>query len=79
MTRLAERLCQAFDFILVIGPDEMESYVRRRLAVIVDGNILVVREDATRAEAANGMIDRVQASGGRFFGIFYTGAARELF
>ncbi|WP_165585323.1 Wzz/FepE/Etk N-terminal domain-containing protein [Roseococcus sp. SYP-B2431] len=79
VTRLAERLCQAFDFILVIGPDEMESYVRRRLAVIVDGNILVVREDATRAEAANGMIDRVQASGGRFFGIFYTGAARELF
>lgn len=78
VTRLAERLRHAFDLILVIGPDEMESYARRRLAVIVDGNILVVRQDTTRAEAANAMIDRVQASGGRFFGLFYTGATREL-
>lgn len=78
VTRLADRLCQAFDLVLIIGPDEMESYARRRLAVIVDGNILVVRQDVTRAEAANDMIDRVQAGGGRFFGLFYTGATREL-
>ena len=78
VTRLAERLRQAFDVILVIGPAEMESYARRRLAVIVDGNILVVGQDRTRSEAANDMIDRVQASGGRFFGLFYTGATRAL-
>lgn len=74
VTRLAGRLCQAFDLVLIVGAEETESYARRRLAVIVDGNILVAAEDLTRRDMANEMIERIQASGGHFFGVVYTGA-----
>ncbi|WP_421992903.1 exopolysaccharide transport family protein [Roseococcus sp.] len=74
VTQLADRLCKAFDVIIIIGAGEMESYARRRLAVIVDGNILIAGEDLTRSTDAKGMIERVQASGGHFFGVVYTGA-----
>jgi len=76
VTILADRLRRAFDLVLVIGAGEVESYARRRLAVIMDGNLLVVAQDVTRSDAAADMIDRVQGSGGRFFGFFYTKATR---
>ena len=76
VTLLADRLRRAFDLVLIIGAEEVESYARRRLAVMMDGNILVVGQDTTRGDAALAMVERVEASGGRFFGFCYTGATR---
>ncbi|UPY35793.1 hypothetical protein [Sediminicoccus sp. KRV36] len=77
VTFLADRLRRAFDLVLIIGANEVETYARRRLAVMMDGNILVIAQDVTRIEPAAEMIERVEASGGRFFGFFYTGATRS--
>ncbi len=73
---MTDRLRMAFDVCILIGGAQMESYPRRRLAQLVDGNILVVAQGRTRREGAQAMIGQVQAGGGRFFGLFWTGASR---
>jgi len=69
---MTDRLRLAFDVCILIGGAEMESYPRRRLAALVDGNILVVGRGRTRRRAAEAMAGRVQAAGGRFFGMVWT-------
>lgn len=73
---MTDRLRMAFDVCILIGGAEMESYARRRLALLVDGNILVVGHGRTQRAAAQAMIGQVQSGGGRFFGLFWTGQAR---
>lgn len=73
---MADRLRTAFDVCVLIGGAEMDHYARRRLAAVVDGNILVVGRGRTRGPAAREMIGQVQSGGGRFFGLFWTEGAR---
>jgi hypothetical protein len=72
---LAERLRMAFDLGIVIGGGAVEHYARRRLALLVDGNILVVREGMTGREQAVALMAAVQGAGGRFFGFLWAGRA----
>lgn len=70
---LADRLRLAFDVGIVIGGAEVEHYARRRLSMLVDGNILMVREGMTDRERVTELAAAVQGAGGRFFGFVWAG------
>jgi hypothetical protein len=70
---LADRLRLAFDVGIVIGGAEVEHYARRRLSMLVDGNILMVREGMTDRECVMDLTAAVQGAGGRFFGFVWAG------
>ena len=67
------QLRRAFEFVIVIGPDPASDYVSRRLAAMVDANILVVRGERTEAGPARRARDAVVAAGGRILGLAFTG------
>lgn len=73
---MADRLRSAFDVCVLIGSGQVDSYARRRLSVLVDGNILVVGQGHTPRRAAQALIGQVQSGGGRFFGMVWTERAR---
>lgn len=70
---LADRLRLAFDVGIVIGGAEVEHYARRRLSMLVDGNILMVREGMTDRDRVSELSLAVQGAGGRFFGFVWAG------
>ncbi|MBP0447237.1 hypothetical protein J8J14_20910 [Roseomonas sp. SSH11] len=75
---LIRQLRSAFDVVLVIGPDEDESYPMRRLTGLVDLNLLVVRAEETRGDRARRMRDWVLGSGGALLGFVLTGERRVM-
>jgi uncharacterized protein involved in exopolysaccharide biosynthesis len=75
---LLGRLREAFGLVVVIGPDQSENYAMRRLAAMVDANVLVVRGERSRGDRARAMRDWVLASGGALLGFAYTGYRRIL-
>ena len=72
---LADRLRLAFDVGIVIGGGELEHYARRRIAMLVDGNILMVREGMTERDRALELAAATQVAGGRVFGLVWSGKA----
>ncbi|WP_419900108.1 hypothetical protein [Roseomonas sp. USHLN139] len=75
---LLGRLREAFALVVVIGPDRADNYAMRRLAAMVDANLLVVRGERTRGDRARAVRDGVLAAGGALLGFAYTGYRRIL-
>jgi uncharacterized protein involved in exopolysaccharide biosynthesis/Mrp family chromosome partitioning ATPase len=70
--RLLHMLKQEFSVIVIIGPDPSESYAARRLAALVDGNVVVVRGGRTRGAPARRSRDSILVSGGPLLGLAFT-------
>lgn len=68
-----ERMRRVFETIIIIAPDEAESYALRRVAAVVDANLLVVRGERTALGRARRARDAVLGAGGALLGIAYTG------
>ena len=75
---LIAQLREAFDVVLVIGPDADDSYPMRRLTALVDLNVATVRGERTRGGEARRMRDWVLGSGGALLGFVFTGRRRIL-
>ncbi len=67
------RMRRAFETIIIIAPDEAESYALRRVAAVVDANLLVVRGERTGMRRARHARDAVLGAGGALLGLAYTG------
>ena len=75
---LLAQLRQAFDAVVVIGPQGDESYPMRRLTALMDLNLIVVRGERTIGSRARALRDWVLGSGGTLLGFVYTGQRRIL-
>lgn len=69
---LVRRLRASFETVILVAPDGADSYAARRLAAVVDANILVVRGERTKLREARAVRDAVLASGGALLGLAYT-------
>ena len=45
------RMRRAFETVIVVAPEDADSYAARRLAAVVDANLLVVRAEETSRAA----------------------------
>ncbi|RMI27203.1 hypothetical protein EBE87_02200 [Pseudoroseomonas wenyumeiae] len=75
---LLAQLRQAFDAVVVIGPQGDESYPMRRLTSLMDLNLIVVRGERTIGSRARALRDWVLGAGGTLLGFVYTGQRRVL-
>lgn len=73
-----ERMRRAFETIIIIAPDAPESYALRRVAAVVDANLLVVRGERTGMGHARRARDAVLGAGGALLGLAYTGFRQVL-
>ena len=76
--RLLAELRQEFDVVLVVGPAQLDSYAQRRLTVLVDANVIVVRAERTEAPQARQLRDIILSSGGNLLGLVFTGQRRVV-
>ncbi|MBS7811740.1 GumC family protein [Roseococcus pinisoli] len=67
------QLRRAFELVIVIGPDPSASYATRRLAALVDANVMVVHGESTEAGPLRQNRDAVLAAGGQVLGLAFTG------
>ncbi|MAD35779.1 MAG: hypothetical protein CMO28_03665 [Tistrella sp.] len=70
---LIEGLAGRYDFVIVDAPATRNSFVALRLAPVVDGSILVVRAEHTRAPVAGNTRDQILDAGGDMLGAVVTG------
>ncbi len=68
-----EALHHRFNMLLIITADDMASSAMRRLAGIVDANILVLRAEHTRAPVAERLREAILAVGGNMLGFVFIG------
>ena len=69
-----DRLRQVLDVVVVVAPEgDMQGYGLRRLAALVDTNLLMLRAEGTGLEAARGLRDRLGSAGGRLPGFVLMG------
>jgi uncharacterized protein involved in exopolysaccharide biosynthesis len=73
-----DRMRRVFETIIIIAPDEPESYALRRVAAVVDANLLVVRGERTGMRRARHARDAVLSAGGALLGLAYTGFRQVL-
>ena len=76
--RLLAELRQEFDVVLVVGPATIGTYAQRRLTVLVDANVVVVRAERTEAPQARQLRDSILSSGGNLLGLVFTGQRRVV-
>ncbi len=71
--KFLDELRARFDKVVVIAPPPTNSHVSRRVAALVDANVIVLRAEQTRAPAAQRLRDVVLAGGGDLLGFVLTG------
>jgi hypothetical protein len=76
-SRMLGLLKREFDVILVVAADASD-YAARRLAGLMDANLLVVRGEVTKLRAARERRDEILAAGGALPGIAFTGRREVL-
>ncbi|MFL1463819.1 hypothetical protein ACI6QG_16540 [Roseococcus sp. DSY-14] len=67
------RMRRAFETVIVVAPEDADSYAARRLAAVVDANLLVVRAERTAMGRARAARDAVLGAGGALLGLACTG------
>jgi uncharacterized protein involved in exopolysaccharide biosynthesis len=73
-----DQLRSAFEVVVIIGPDNIGNYPMRRMAAMVDANMIVVRGEKTRGDRARAIRDWVLGSGGALLGFAFTGHRQIL-
>jgi Mrp family chromosome partitioning ATPase len=72
--RLAlEALRQQFSMLLVIAPADSATHAMRRLASLVDANVLVLRAEHSRSPVAERLRDTLLTAGGNILGFIFVG------
>lgn len=71
--QMLERLRQRFDMVLILSPPVSNNHLARRLAPMVDANILIARAEHTRAPVVARLRDTILQSGGDLLGLVLTG------
>jgi hypothetical protein len=67
------RLRNSFAVVLVIGNSDLTNPWMRRLSVLVDASILVIRAETTRAAVASRFRDAILEAGGTLAGFVFVG------
>lgn len=67
------RLRNSFAVVLVIGNSDLSNPWMRRLSVLVDASILVIRAETTRAAVASRFRDAILEAGGTLAGFVFVG------
>ena len=62
-----------FDMVLAIAPARAGDYAARRLATLVDANLLVLRADHSRAATADQLCEGLLSAGAAIFGAIFVG------
>jgi uncharacterized protein involved in exopolysaccharide biosynthesis len=68
-----EALRPQFAMVLVIASPDMSGHLARRLAGLVDANLLVLRAEHSRAAAAAQLCENILSSGGNMLGFMFVG------
>lgn len=69
-----EELRAMLDVVVVLAPEgALDSYAGRRLAALVDANLLVLRAEHSPLDLARALRDRTLGSGGRLAGTLFCG------
>ena len=66
-------LRQRFDMVLIIAPSDLRELVGRRLASVVDANLLVLRAEKTRRVIAARFREMILEAGGNLAGFVFVG------
>jgi len=74
-----ERLRRVLDIVVIVAPEgDLESYGPRRLAGLVDANVLMLRAEQSPLDSARGLRDQLLGAGGRLPGFVLMGERRLL-
>ena len=73
MRLLFDSLGDTYDIILIDAPAPRDSLIGLRLAKVVDGSILMVRAEHTRAPVVGHLATQLMEAGGDLFGAVLTG------
>lgn len=74
-----ERLRRVLDVVVIVAPEgDLESYGPRRLAGLVDANILTLQAERSPLDAARNLRDRLIGAGGRLPGFILMGERGRL-
>ncbi|MBC7431665.1 MAG: hypothetical protein H7345_06310 [Rubritepida sp.] len=74
-----ERLRRVLDMVVIVAPEgDLESYGPRRLAGLVDANLLMLRAERSPLDAARALRDQLSGAGGRLPGFVLLGERRLL-
>jgi len=68
-----DRLRRSFALVLVLGPSDLTSPWMRRLSLVVDASVLVIRAETTRAAVASSYRDAILEAGGTLAGFAFVG------
>jgi uncharacterized protein involved in exopolysaccharide biosynthesis/Mrp family chromosome partitioning ATPase len=68
-----EALRSQFAMVLVIASPNMSGHLARRLAGLVDANLLVLRAEHSRAAAAAQLCENILSTGGNMLGFMFVG------
>ena len=71
--RMIRGLRTSYDMVLTIAPPVADDYAARRLATLVDANLLVLQADRTSAGTAAALCESLLAAGAAIFGAVLTG------
>ena len=66
-----DELRQRFGMLLLIAPADVSGHAVHRLAVMVDGNIVILRAEQTRGQVARRLRDSVLTAGGNMLGFIF--------
>ena len=74
-----ERLRRVLDMVVIVAPEgDLQSYGPRRLAGLVDANLLLLRAEQSPLDSARGLRDQLVGAGGRLPGFVLMGERRLL-
>jgi uncharacterized protein involved in exopolysaccharide biosynthesis len=71
--RMLRSLRTSYDMVLTVAPPVTDDYAARRLATLVDANLIVLQADRTSAGTAAALCESLLAAGAAIFGTVLTG------
>ncbi|HTI84900.1 MAG TPA: hypothetical protein VL614_30980 [Acetobacteraceae bacterium] len=71
--RILDELHEEFSMILLVASADLSGYAVRRLANMVDANIVIVRAERTRGAVVTRLCDVIRSGGGNLLGFIFDG------
>lgn len=71
--QILDELHEEFSLLLMVASADLSGYAVRRLASMVDANIVIVRAERTRGAVVTRLCDVIRAGGGNLLGFIFDG------
>lgn len=71
--RILDELHEEFSLLLLVAPADLSGYAVRRLANMVDANIIIVRAERARRAVVTRLCDVIRSGGGNLLGFIFDG------